>query len=341
MSGGSRQDQNAATVLITDYAWPSLEIEERVIGAVDGATLVAATTGDEAELVALAPRADAILTCWQKVTPAVLRAAPRCRIVSRYGIGLDNIAVDVATELGMLVTNVPDFCLDEVSDHALALLLASARQIVGLARLTRAGVWDSRAGRTLPRLRGQTLGLIGYGAIARTLAPKAAALGLRVIAYTPRIAADALAPFGAATNDLDELLRAVDYLSIHAPLTAETRGMIGERELRLMKPTAVLINTARGPIVDETALVRALTEGWIAGAAIDVLEREPPDASHPLLALDNAIVTPHVAFASEAAVADLRTRAAEHVAQVLRGETPTNLINPAVLTQANCRFVPR
>ncbi len=339
MSSEPIGDRNSLTVLVTDYAWPSLDIEERLIGAVDGARLVAAESGEERELVALAPEADAILTCWQKVTPAVLRAAPRCRMVSRYGIGLDNIAVDIATELGMLVTNVPDFCLDEVSDHALALLLASARGIVGLSRMTRSGGWDSRAGRMLPRLRGQTLGLIGYGAIARTLAPKAAALGLKVIAYTPRITPEAVAPFGAGTNDLNELLRTADYVSIHAPLTADTRGMIGERELRLMKPTATLINTSRGPIVDEAALVRALTEGWIAAAALDVLEREPPDPSHPLLGMANAIVTPHVAFASESAVADLRTRATEHVVQVLRGEVPTNLVNPAVLDQANCRFV--
>jgi D-3-phosphoglycerate dehydrogenase len=336
MTGGPADDHKAGRVLVTDYAWPDLTIEHDVLGAIGG-VLVAASTGDEDELVALAPRTDAILTCWRKVTPAVLGAAPRCRIVSRYGIGLDNIAVDVATDLGILVTNVPDFCLDEVSDHALALLLASARRIVDLARMTRGGEWDSRAGRTLPRLRGQTLGLIGYGAIARTLAPKAAALGLRIVAYTPRLAPDALGPLGRATNDLDDLLRAADYVSIHAPLTTETTGLIGERELKLMKPTAILINTARGPIVDEAALVRALTEGWIAAAALDVLEREPPDRSHPLRSLDNAILTPHVAFASDAAIADLRSRAAEHVAQVLRGEVPTNLVNPEVLARPNCR----
>lgn len=340
MSGVPRRDLDAVTVLVTDYAWPDLTIEAGAVGAIDGAALVAARTGDEAELVALAPRADAILTCWRKVTPAVLEAAPRCRIVSRYGIGLDNIAVDVATEFGMLVTNVPDFCLDEVSDHALALLLASARRIVDFARMTRGGDWNSRAGQALPRLRGQTLGLIGYGAIARTLAPKAAALGLRLIAYTPRIAPDALGPLGTATNDLEVLLRSADYVSIHAPLTAETEGMIGERELRAMKSTAILINTARGPIVDEAALVRALTEGWIAGAALDVLEREPPDPAHPLRSLGNVILTPHVAFASEAAIADLRARAAEHVVQVLRGELPTNLVNPDVLSRPNCRFAP-
>src|SRR5919199_2308956 len=199
---------NSYIVLITDYAWPSLDIEREVLGAV-GAALLVAERGDEAELVRLAPEADAILTCWQKVTAKVLEAAPRCRIVSRYGIGLDNIAVERATELGIPVTNVPDFCLDEVSDHALALLLACARRIVPFARATRDGVWrQPPADRPLPRLRGQTLGLVGYGQIARALVPKALGLGLRVMAYTPRLPADALAPFGTATNDLAALLGA-------------------------------------------------------------------------------------------------------------------------------------
>ncbi|HEY8445676.1 MAG TPA: C-terminal binding protein [Thermomicrobiales bacterium] len=324
-------------VLVTDYAWPDLTIEERVLAEI-GARLVVAGAGTAEEIVQHAPEADAILTCWKRVPEAALDAAPRCRIVSRYGIGLDNIPVAHATELGMLVTNVPDFCLDEVADHALALLLACARGIVRFSRETSSGVWNPSAGRALPRLRGQTLGLIGYGAIARNLAPKAAALGLHIVAYTPRISPDDVSPYGRGTRDLDEVLQAADYLSIHAPLTEETRGLIGERALRLMKPTAYLINTSRGAIVDEAALVQALREGWIAGAALDVLPTEPPDPANPLLALENAIVTPHVAFASAAAVEDLRARAAEHVVQVLRGEVPSNLVNPAVLEQPNCRL---
>ncbi len=324
-------------VLVTDYAWPDLHVEERVLAAV-GARLVVAGGGSEEEIVRLAPEADAILTCWKRVPAAALDAAPRCQLVSRYGIGLDNIPVAHATSLGILVTNVPDFCLDEVADHALALLLACARGIVRLSRSTQSGQWTPAEGRQLPRLRGQTLGLIGYGAIARNLAPKAAALGLTILAYTPRIASDGVAPYGRGTRDLDEVLRAADYLSIHAPLTEETRGMIGERELRLMKPAAYLINTARGAIVDEAALVRALREGWIAGAALDVLVTEPPDPASPLLALDNVIVTPHVAFASASSIEDLRARAAEHVVQALRGEVPSNLVNPAVLEQPNCRL---
>jgi D-3-phosphoglycerate dehydrogenase len=325
------------TVLITDYAWPALDIERRALAAVD-ADVVAARSGEEAELVALAPAADAILTNWQRVTPAVLDAAPRCRIVSRYGVGLDNIAVDHATSLGILVTNVPDFCLEEVSDHTMALLLGCARRVVQFARATRGGVWDLKAGRPLPRLRGQTLGLIGYGNIARALLPKALGFGLNVLVYTPRITPGPLGASVSATNDLGALLRESDYISIHVPLTPTTRGLIDASALRQMKPTAYLINTSRGAVIDEAALERALREGWIAGAALDVLAREPAAAGHPLLALDNVIVTPHAAFYSEAAIEDLQHRASEHVAQALRGETPSNLVNPAVLEQPNCRL---
>src|SRR5690242_3299734 len=215
--------ERAMKVLVTDYAWPSLDIERAILSEV-GAEVIAARTGDEAELIALAPEADAILTNWKRVPPAVLDAAPRCVIVSRYGVGLDNIAVDRATELGIVVTNVPDFCVDEVSDHAMALLLACARSVVKYARSTSGGHWDIEVGRPLPRLRGQTLGLVGFGNLARAMVPKALGFGMRVIAYTPRIAPDALGEQGIATRDLGLLLRESDYVSLHVPLTPETRG---------------------------------------------------------------------------------------------------------------------
>jgi D-3-phosphoglycerate dehydrogenase / 2-oxoglutarate reductase len=328
-------------VLVTDYDWPALDIEERLVATIPGATLIGSPTSTDDELIARAAGANALLVNWRKIPAAALVAAPDCVIVSQFGTGVDHIPVDEATRLGILVANVPDYCLDEVSDHALALLLASARRIVELSRATRSGIWDSRAGSHLPRVRGQTLGLIGYGAIGRKLVPKAAALGLQIVAYTPRITTDAVAPYGRGTTDLDEVLRSADFVSIHTKLTEETRGLIGERELHLMKPTATLINTARGPIVDEQALVRALTEGWIAAAAVDVLDQEPPDPGHPLLALDNVIVTPHVAFASAASDIDMRTFAVENVLQALRGERPKNLVNPEVLQRPNCRFVAR
>ncbi|MBI4013064.1 MAG: C-terminal binding protein [Candidatus Rokubacteria bacterium] len=326
----------AFEVLVTDYAWPSLATEARVLAEV-GAGLIVAETGEEAELVRLAPAADAILTTWKRVGPAVLDAAPRCRIVSRYGVGVDNIAVDHATSLGIVVTNVPDYCAEEVSDHAMALLLACARRVVTFATATRRGVWDVRAGRPIPRLRGQTLGLVGFGRNARALAPKAAGFGLRILAYDPWVPADAVAPFGTLAADLETLLRESDYVSLHVPLTPETRSLIDARTLRLMKPTAYLVNTARGPIVDEAALHRALTEGWIAGAGLDVLATEPAAAGHPLLALENVIVTPHAAFYSEASIEELTRKAAERVVAVLRGELPPCIMNPAVLQRPGCR----
>jgi len=326
-------------VLITDYDWPELDIERHLVETIPGATLIGSPTCTDDELIGRAATADAMLVNWRAVPVAALEVASRCLIVSQFGTGVDHIPVDAATRLGILVAHVPDYCLDEVSDHTLALLLASARRIVELSQATRTGTWDSRAGSHLPRLRGQTLGMIGYGAIGRRVAQKAAAFGLRVVAYTPRITAGAVAPYGIGTTDLDEVMRTADFLSIHARLTPETRGIIGERELRSMKPSATLINTARGPIVNEDALVRALTEGWIAAAALDVLSQEPPDPAHSLLGLDNVIVTPHIAFASAASDLDMRTFAVEHVVQALRGERPRNLVNPDVLEQPTCRLV--
>lgn len=319
-------------VLITDYAWPTLEIEREVLAQVD-AQLTVAQTGDEAELITLAPLADAILTCWKHVTPAVLAAAPKCRIVSRYGIGLDNIAVAEATRLGIVVTNVPDFCRAEVSDHVMALILTWVRRVVPFANATRRGEWNLGAEREIPRLQGQTLGLVGYGNLARAVVPKALAFGLKIMAYTPRLATDALTPFGTVAPSLEVLLHESDYVSLHVPLTDETRGIINEDRLRQMKPTALLINTSRGAVIDEAALAKALHEKWIAGAALDVLTQEPPPPDHPLVGMENVLLTPHAAFYSTAAIADLARTASQQVVQALRGEMPNNVVNPTVFTQ--------
>jgi D-3-phosphoglycerate dehydrogenase / 2-oxoglutarate reductase len=236
---------SAYKVLVTDYAWPSLDIEREVLAAV-GAELVVAETSEEDELVGLAPKVHAILTNWKPVPPAVLEAAPSCLVVSRYGVGLDNIPVARATELGILVVNVPDFCLDEVSDHAMALVLACARRVVTFSRATRDGRWDlAGLGRGLPRLRGQTIGLVGFGNIARALVPKARGFGMRVIAYTPRLGAGSTDDRVELTSDLSQLLAESDYVSLHAQATAETQGLIGEDELRLMKPGAYLQHLPR------------------------------------------------------------------------------------------------
>jgi D-3-phosphoglycerate dehydrogenase len=326
-------------VLMTDRAWPDHLVEQAVLGPL-GVSIVEPEGDDPAELIAFGPEVDAILTCWRTVPPELLEAAPRCRIVSRYGIGLDNIPVALATELGIVVTNVPDFCLDEVSDHAMALLLAAARGIVTFAIATASGTWAPSGGRDLPRLRGKTLGIVGYGNIGQRLAPKARAFDMQVIVHTPRLTPGPRDDGTTATASLDELLRRCDYVSLHLPATDETRGLIGEAALRAMKPTAWLINTSRGALVDEPALVQALDEGWIAGAALDVLATEPPSPDNPLLGRPNVIVTPHIAFASAEAVVELRRRAAEHVAMVLRGERPPHVVNPDVLTKPGRHGLP-
>ena len=324
-------------ILITDIAWPDLDIEREVLAAVDGEIMLAGG-GTPEEIIALAPQADAILTCWKDVPAEALDIAPNCRVVSRYGIGLDNIPIDSATELGMLVTNVPDFCLEEVSDHVMALLLTTARQLFPLARTPDRSGWTRDTPRPIPRVRGQTLGLIGFGNIARALVAKALGFGLRVIAFTPRLRAED-APEGVeVTNDLSVLLAASDYVSIHCPLSDETAHLIDAAALAQMKPSALLINTSRGGVIDESALIQALQDGQIGGAALDVTDPEPPSADNPLLALENVIVTPHAAFYSVAATAELARKAAQNVVTVLQGRVPKTLINKAVLEQDNCRL---
>lgn len=324
-------------VLITDYAWPSLDIERSVLEPA-GVELVIAERGDESELAGLVADADAILSCWKPLTPNVLDLATRCQLISKFGTGIDNIAVEHATKLGIIIANVPDFCLDEVSDHALALLLACARRIVPLVLETRTGDWNPRHAHDLRRIRGRTLTVIGYGAIARTLIPKAKAFGMEIVVYTPRIEAGEIEPGVTATNDLLAALKVADYVTIHAPATDETRNLIDARALAAMKPTAWLINTSRGALIDEPALINALQTGQIAGAALDVLNREPPDADNPLLSMANVLITPHAAFSSRDALEDLQRKATSRILELLRGELPANIVNPGVLTSDALRF---
>jgi D-3-phosphoglycerate dehydrogenase / 2-oxoglutarate reductase len=321
-------------VLVTDYAWPSLDVEREILAPL-GAELVPASTGEEDELERLAPDCVAIMNCWKRVTPRVLDAAPDCRLVARYGVGLDNIAVDHATGLGMLVTNVPDFCVDEVSEHALALILALVRKVADFRAQTRDGSWDNAAFGPLHRLRGQTLGLVGCGRIGRVTAAKAQAFGMRVLALNR--SGRALPEGVEAAAGLDDLLERADVVCLHLPHTPETEGLIGAAELERMKPGAFLVNTSRGALVDEEALADALREGRIGGAGLDVLRTEPPAPDHPLLGLERAIVTPHASFYSEEATLDLQHRAAACVHAVLSGERPDNIVNPEVLERPDLR----
>lgn len=317
-------------VAVTDYVFPTLEPEQRVLGPM-GVELRPGQCASGQEIMDLTGGADAVLNCYAKMTARVIEHLDRCKIIARYGIGVDNVDVAAATRAGILVTNVPDYCVDEVSDHALALLLALARQIVAADRAVKAGAWDIVSHAGIRRLNGRTMGLVGFGKIARLFASKVQPLGMKVIVYDPYLEPDLIARHGAQAADLQRLLAEADALSIHAPLSPETRNLIGERELALMKPGAFLINTSRGGIVDEQALAEALKAGRLGGAALDVLSAEPPPPDHPLRQAPNAILTPHLAFYSRESLVELQTKAAEEVARALKGEPPRSPVNPEVL----------
>jgi D-3-phosphoglycerate dehydrogenase len=259
-------------------------------------------------------------------------------VVSRYGVGVDNIAVDTATELGIVVTYVPDYCVEEVADHVMGLLLAWNRRIVLFDRATKTKGWGSEGlGMRIMRLRGKKLGVVGFGRIGRSVCAKALAFGLEVLASDPYLSADALAKDGARMVDLPDLLKESDFVTLHSPLTPDTTNLIGRAELEQMKPEAFLINAARGPLIDESALYDALTSGSIAGAGLDVLVDLAPPLDHRLAQLENVIVTPHTAFFSQEAVLELEERAAGEVVRVFQGRMPDNLVNPAVLPQARMK----
>jgi D-3-phosphoglycerate dehydrogenase len=315
----------AARVVITDTVFPSLEPERAVLAGL--AEVELAPSKDEATLREVAAEADALLNCYAPLSADLIRSLRRCRLIARYGIGVDTVDLGAATSAGIMVTNVPDYCIDEVSDHALAVMLALARGLVRAMPATRAGTWDLAVVRPLHRLRGQTLALIGFGRIGRAVAAKAVPLGLRILAHDPYLTPDAIRAGGAEPADLPTVLQEADILSIHAPLTAKTRRLVDAAALEQMKPSAFLVNTARGALVDTHALTAALKAGRLAGAALDVLENEPPPDDLELLRLPNVLVTPHAAFYTEESLVESQTRAAEEVARVLRGERPRSLVN--------------
>jgi D-3-phosphoglycerate dehydrogenase len=268
----------------------------------------------------------------QSVRPLLVREVieqlEACWCIIRVGIGYDSVDVASATEQGIIVCNVPEYCVEEVADHALALLLAASRHLARQDRWIREGRWDRTGIKPAWRLRGSVLGLVAFGRTARALATKVLGLGLEVLAFDRYVEEDVADSYGVTLVELDELLRRSDLISVHAPLTEATRHLLGEREFELMKPGAVLVNTSRGPIVDEKALVRAVRDGRLLGAGLDVLEREPLPPDSPLLELDNVIVTPHVAGYSEESVGDLYRGACEIAIDVLQGRWPTSAVNP-------------
>jgi D-3-phosphoglycerate dehydrogenase len=316
-----------ALVAVTDHVFPHLDQERKLLAEAGHELRFEGNATTAEEVVAAVHGADAVINCYAPITAEVIRGLEGCRIIARYGIGLDTIDVPVATEAGIVVTNVPDYCIDEVSDHALALILALGRGVVRLNRAVRGGSWSPMDAAPLHRLRGRTLGLVGFGRIARALAAKASAVGFRVVASDPFLDDDKIRAAGADPVDLPTLLASSDVVSLHAPLTADTRHLIGATELAAMPDGAVLVNTSRGPLVDPDALRDALASGHLGGAALDVLETDPPAPDDPLLKRDDVIVTPHAAFYSQESVAEQQRKATEQVIAALAGRTPPYAVN--------------
>jgi D-3-phosphoglycerate dehydrogenase len=320
-------DTKRFSVVHTDARDPAEYPVERDLLAAFGAELVATNAQDEEGLIAATRDADAILVVRAQLTRRVIENLRRCRLILRKGVGYDTIDVAAATEHGIPVCTLPDIWTDEVANHTLALLLGCNRRLLTLDRAMRSGGWRSFSQTHTGQLRGETLGIIGLGRIGSAVARRVLPFGMEVIAYDPYIAEPPPDTGARLVPALEALLSASDYVSVHTPLAPDTFHLIGEAQLRQMKPTAYLINTARGPIIDEAALVRALREGWIAGAGIDAFEQEPPAPSDPLLTLDNVILTPHNAFYSDPAVARMHRRSAEEVIEALSGRWPSGLLN--------------
>ncbi len=313
-------------VLIGYDDYPDISVEEAILRTVDPRIVKLGNPFAPEHADTLA-QADALMVTTRPVTADVIARLTSCRIISRVGTGIDSVDIDAATKLGIWVTNVPDYGIDEVSSHAISLLLSWARRIPQLIASTREGKWDYRVVPPIARLNTQTLGVIGFGRIGRAMAAKGRGVGLRVVVFDEFVAPDAVAATGAEAVTFEQLLEQSDYITLHTPLTDGTRGLIDAAALARMKPTALLINTARGGLVDEDALLQALRREQIGGAAIDVLAIEPPSPDHPLLHEPRCWITPHIAWYSEAASPDMRGRAAEEVVRVLRGERPRSSVN--------------
>jgi len=308
-------------IAVTDSPFPSLDPAKAALARLEPELRMAKSASAD-DILAVARDADAVLVTYAKLPGELLRQLKRCKAIGRFGLGVDNIDLPAAAALGITVTYVPDYCMQEVSDHAMALLLALARKVTLSNRLVQSGRWEVPPIVPIHRLGGRTLGLVGFGNIPRTLAPKAKAFGLRVITHDPYVSADALAAAGVEGVSFDQLLSMSAFVSIHAPLMPATRGLFNAEVFGKMKPGALLINTARGPLVDEPALIAALDSGQLGGAALDVVTTEPLAQDSKLIGRDNVILTPHTAFYSVEALDELQTKCAADVARVLLGERP-------------------
>lgn len=306
-------------IAITDSPFPSLDPAKAALAKLDPEYRMAKSPSAD-DVLAVARDADAVLVTYAKLPGELLRQLNRCKAIGRFGLGVDNIDLPAAKECGIAVNYVPDYCLREVSDHAMALLLALARKIPLSNKLVQSGRWEVPPITPLRRLEGRVLGLVGFGNIPRAVAPKAKAFGLKVLTHDPYVKKETLDAAGVEGVSFDDLLARSDFISVHAPLLPATRGLINTAAFAKMKKGALIINTARGPLVDEAALVAALDSGQLGGAALDVVTTEPLARDSPLIGRDNVILTPHTAFYSVEALEELQTKCATDVARVLSGE---------------------
>lgn len=311
----------AFKVLLTDYEFENLKYEEDVFkeSGLD-IEFVKAQCKTEDEVAEQAKHADAILNQYAPISRRVIESLENAKVISRYGVGVNTIDLDAANEKGITVANVPDYGMEEVSNHALALLLSWARKVTLLNNEVKRGNWDFKACVPIHRFNNQTVGVLGFGRIPRRFIEKVKPLGFKLAAYDPFVSAEDMASAGVKKMELDEIIREADYLSVHVPLIKDTYHLLNADRFSQMKKNAVIINTARGPIIDEKALIEALENGIIAGAALDVAEEEPISIDSPLLHMDNVIITPHSAWYSEEAMVELRQKAAKNIVQVLKGE---------------------
>ncbi|MDR1708949.1 MAG: C-terminal binding protein [Candidatus Accumulibacter sp.] len=318
-------DSKQKTVIVVDCDHENIDPERAVLKDSFGEPRwLKCRTEDE--VIAQCGEGDGLIIQYAPMTRRVLEKLPRCKAIVRLGVGVDTVDLRAAADLGIVVCNVPDYGTNEVSDHALALMLCLTRKLVRANALTKAGRWDCSLMKPIFRHQVQTVGIVGLGRIGRAMAHKTQALGMTVLGCDPYVSPGDLPDYVSLTG-LDDLLRRADVVSIHCPLTEETRHLIDEKRLALMKPTAYLVNTARGNIVDEAALDRHLAAGKLAGAAMDVLAKEPGAADHPLFRHENFIATPHMAWYSEESARELKRKAAEEVRSVLLGEAPRYQVN--------------
>jgi D-3-phosphoglycerate dehydrogenase len=317
-------------VVITDCDHGSIEEEKEEFSQI-GAELILAQVQGEKDLIRFCKDADGLLNQYALLSRKVLENLPKCKVISRYGVGVDSVDLKSATDLGIVVANVPDYCMDEVANQTITMILALIRRTAFFDRKVKSGEWDFHPGIPIYRTKGKTLGLIGCGKIGLEVAKRISSFGVKVTTFDPYLKN---APEGIELKDFGSVLKESDFISIHCPLNDSTRHLIGEKEFKKMEKKPLLINTSRGPIMDEKALIRALKEGLISGAGLDVLEKEPPDSQNPLLEMENVILSPHVGFYSEESISELKRRTAKNVSDVLLGRWPGSVVNPEVMAKA-------